>query len=189
MTEITTFTKKRFDPLSPDVSLIDIKDIAHSLSLLCRANGHFPTFYSVAQHSINCAKEAKARGLGNRVQLACLLHDASEAYISDVTRPVKSALEKYKEIEKNLESKIYEKFLGSALTEEEYALMREIDDVLLYHEFFRFMGEKLWSEAPKLYSQPRFFFELFGGVEKEFISSFVCLQKACEEEEKENAAL
>ena len=180
MAEIMTYTKKIFDPLSPERDLIDIKDIAHSLSMLCRANGHFPTFYSVAQHSLNCMKEAKARGYGDRVQLLCLLHDASEAYISDLTRPVKSAMDKYKEIEKKLEAEIYAKFLGG-VTEEEYSLMREIDDSMLYHEFLRFMGEKLSDEAPVLMSQPRFFFELFGGVEKEFTSAFVCLQRACAE--------
>ena len=57
-----TYTKKMFDPLNPDTALIDVEDIAHSLSMLCRANGHFRSFYSVGQHSINCMKEAEARG-------------------------------------------------------------------------------------------------------------------------------
>lgn len=96
MTSITTYTKKTFDPLAPKEEFLDIHDIAHSLSLLCRANGHFPEFYSVGEHCLNCAREAQARGYSVRVQLACLLHDASEAYLSDVTRPVKSALPEYK---------------------------------------------------------------------------------------------
>ncbi len=188
MTTITTYTKKTFDPLAPKAELIDIRDIAHALSMLCRANGHFPVFYSVAQHSLNCMREAKERGLSERVQLACLLHDASEAYISDVTRPVKSALPEYKNIEKGLETAIYEKWLGG-ITADEYAVMREIDDVMLYHEFLRFMGERLWENEPKLYSKPRFFFELFGGVEKEFTAAFSCLQTACEAGAKENGAI
>ena len=49
MSEIATYTKKMFDPVHPDTAKIDVVDIAHSLSLLCRANGHFPTFYSVGQ--------------------------------------------------------------------------------------------------------------------------------------------
>ena len=92
MSEILTFTGKMFDPIHPDPALIDIRDIAHALSCLARANGHFPTFYSVGQHCLNCAREAIARGYSRRVQLACLLHDASEAYLSDVTRPVKAEL-------------------------------------------------------------------------------------------------
>ena len=68
MSEIMTNSHKMFDPLHPNVELIDISDIAHSLSMLCRANGHFKSFYSVGQHSINCAKEAKARGYSQLVQ-------------------------------------------------------------------------------------------------------------------------
>ena len=48
MSFITTYTKKYFDPLNVDESLLDIKDIAHALSLICRGNGHVQYFYSVA---------------------------------------------------------------------------------------------------------------------------------------------
>jgi 5'-deoxynucleotidase YfbR-like HD superfamily hydrolase len=109
-----------FDPLNPDPDLINLGDIFHALSLLCRANGHFRNFYSVAQHSVNCMEEAKIRGYSRRVQLACLLHDASEAYLSDVTRPVKQEIPKYLEIEKPLQEAIWKKYLGDLLTEEEY---------------------------------------------------------------------
>lgn len=106
MSDITTFSGEKFNPLNPDVEKIKIGDIAHALSMLCRANGHFKSFYSVAQHSINCANEAKARGYSLRVQLACLLHDASEAYLSDITRPVKEKFTQYHEFEKNLQNVI-----------------------------------------------------------------------------------
>lgn len=92
MSFITTYTKKYFDPLNVDESLLDIKDIAHALSLICRGNGHVQYFYSVAQHSLACAKEAKARGYSKEVILGCLLHDGSEVYLSDVTRPIKKNL-------------------------------------------------------------------------------------------------
>ena len=52
MSYITTFTGKHFDPIHPVPEKIDVKDIAHALSLICRANGHTRFFYSVAQHSI-----------------------------------------------------------------------------------------------------------------------------------------
>ena len=117
MSEIMTHSHKMFDPLHPNAELIDITDIAHALSMLCRANGHFKSFYSVGQHCINCAKEAKARGYSEFVQLACLLHDASEAYLSDVTRPVKQELPRYLEIETPLQAAIWgdEKTLLPAL--------------------------------------------------------------------------
>ena len=139
MSEIMTYTKIMFDPLHPDVDLIDIDDIAHALSMLCRANGHFKTFYSVAQHCINCAKEAKARGYSERIQLACLLHDASEAYLSDVTRPVKAELPRYKEIEAPLQEAIWNKWLSNILTEEERKQVFDIDDAILAHEFLALM--------------------------------------------------
>jgi hypothetical protein len=56
---IFTYSKTKFYPLKPITADISIKDIAHSLSLLARANGHFTHFYSVAQHSVNCTIEAK----------------------------------------------------------------------------------------------------------------------------------
>ena len=67
MSYITTVTGKHFYPLDPDPRDIDIEDIAHALSLICRANGHFKYFYSVAQHSVACAEEAAARGYSAEV--------------------------------------------------------------------------------------------------------------------------
>ena len=92
---ITTYSGVKFSPLNPKEEDIRIDDIAHALSLMTRANGHFPEFYSVAQHCIACCKEAIARGYSNKVALALLLHDASEAYLSDITRPLKKHLEVY----------------------------------------------------------------------------------------------
>ena len=70
MSYITTVTGKHFYPLNPDQQNIDIEDIAHALSLICRANGHFRHFYSVAQHSLACAEEAAARGGRSRLLAA-----------------------------------------------------------------------------------------------------------------------
>ena len=172
MSEIMTYTKKMFDPLRPNVELIDIEDIAHALSMLCRANGHFKSFYSVAQHSINCMKEAKARGYSERIQLACLLHDASEAYLSDVTRPVKAELPRYKEIEAPLQETIWNKWLGEPLTEEEHKLVFDIDDVILVHEFLNLMGEKIMDQIPEIYSAPQFAFTGFDASKQQFLRLF-----------------
>ncbi|MBR5505068.1 MAG: phosphohydrolase, partial [Clostridia bacterium] len=115
---IYTVSKKKFYPLSPRIEDIDIADIAHALSMIARANGHFPQFHSVAQHSIECAREALARGLGSKIALACLLHDGAEAYMADVTTPVKSRLADYRVYEDKLIDMIYQKFIG-ALSDEE----------------------------------------------------------------------
>ena len=58
---ITTWSGIHFTPLEPKKEEIRAEDIAHALSLMTRANGHFPEFYSVAQHCIHCCEEAGAR--------------------------------------------------------------------------------------------------------------------------------
>lgn len=172
MSCIKTYTGVMFDPLNPDPELIDIVDIAHALSMLCRANGHFQSFYSVGQHSINCMREAKARGYSEKLQLACLLHDASEAYLSDVTRPVKQELPKYLEIEKLLQNTIWNKYLDEPLSREEYDQVFEIDDAILYHEFVALMDTQLSDVVPALTSAPEFAFTGFEQCEKEFLRLF-----------------
>ena len=141
MSEIKTNSGIMIDPLRPRQELIKIEDIAHSLSMLCRANGHFKSFYSVCQHSINCMQEARARGYSRRVQLACLLHDGSEAYLSDVTRPVKEELPLYRKIEEPLQEMIWQKWLGSALTEEENRQVFAIDDERLLPMYEEIQGK------------------------------------------------
>lgn len=172
MGTLNTYMGKIFDPLEPHADGIDIRDIAHALSLMCRANGHFPAFYSVAQHSIFCMREAESRGYSVRIQLLCLLHDASEAYISDITRPVKRVLPNYVEIEKNLLSSIFAKWLSPAPSEEEMRMVSEIDDALLYHEFLQYTGTRLWEKEPPLLSKPEFAFEDFAHVERAFLDEF-----------------
>lgn len=172
MSEIMTYTKKMFDPLRPNVELIDIKDIAHALSMLCRANGHFVRFYSVGQHCVNCMREAAARGYSSGIQLACLLHDASEAYLSDVTRPVKQELPRYKEIEEPLQEVIWNKWLDEPLTEEDRKLVFGVDDDILAHEFMALMGTKLVEPTPEIMSKPVFEFTGFVQCEQEFLQLF-----------------
>ena len=122
---ISTYTGIRFYPAQPDAEGICIEDIAHALSLLCRGNGHVSKYWSVAQHSILCAREAAARELPDRLVLACLLHDAGECYLSDVPRPFKKELPGYRELEDRLLGLIYTRFLGSPLTKEEYQQLEE----------------------------------------------------------------
>ena len=177
MSEIMTYSRIMIDPLHPDVEKILIRDIAHALSLLCRANGHFPGFYSVGLHCINCAREAEARGYTRRVQLACLLHDASEAYLADVTRPVKKELPRYVEIEKPLQEVIWNKWLGTPLTEAENAQVFDIDDAMLYREFAEMMDLRLTEQEPELRSTPQLAFSGFTETEEKFLELFRELTK------------
>ena len=156
MEHITTFMGEDFTPLAPDMEQIRIEDIAHALSLTCRANGHITRFYSVAQHCINCANEAKARGFSPKIQLACLLHDGSEAYLSDITRPVKGHLPEYLKIEKTMQDMIYEKYLGATLTGEEYIQVEHVDDDMLLWEFGALMEKQVFDVLPAISSSPDF---------------------------------
>ncbi|MDO4343833.1 MAG: phosphohydrolase [Eubacteriales bacterium] len=169
---ITTYSKVHFTPMEPKAEEILISDIAHPLSLLTRANGHFPQFYSVGQHSIQCAREAAARGYSDRLVLACLIHDASEAYLSDITRPVKKNLPGYRSAERVLQDAIYRKFLGSLPDEKEAALIKHVDDTCLYYEFYHFAGEKLFECPGEMLSQADFSLRPFIDVEEEFTELF-----------------
>ena len=153
MSYITTVTGKHFYPLNPNPQDIDIEDIAHALSLICRANGHFKHFYSVAQHSIACAEEAIERGCSVEVILGCLLHDASEAYLCDVTRPVKKHIPQYLRAEEKLQAVIWKRFIGRDLTDTEQNQIFEIDDHILSQEFHLLMPEDLNEDYRKLQSE------------------------------------
>lgn len=150
MSYITTVTGIHFYPLNPNPKDIDIEDIAHALSLICRANGHFRHFYSVAQHCIACAEEAIERGYSPEVILGCLLHDASEAYLCDVTRPVKKHIPQYLQAEEKLQEVIWKRFIGRELTDTEKNQIFEIDDDILSMEFHLLMPEDLNEDYRKL---------------------------------------
>lgn len=89
-----TYTGKRFYPLDPRSEDIDAEDIAHALSLLCRYGGHVDRFYSVAEH---CVLMSYAVSPENA--LAALLHDATEAYVGDMVRPLKRQMPQYQHFE------------------------------------------------------------------------------------------
>lgn len=105
---IETFSGIVFEPLNPDPSLIAIEDIAHALGNSCRFTGHVRKFYSVAQHCVMGTDLVQAK-----LKLTMLLHDASEAYLSDIARPIKMQPEfgtVYKAAEHKLEEAIAERF-------------------------------------------------------------------------------
>ena len=175
---ITTYTGKHFEPLNPNPEKICIEDIAHALSMICRGNGHVSTFWSVGEHCICCAKEAVARKLPDRMVLACLLHDASECYMSDVPRPFKKMLPAYSEHEERLLSVIYQKFLGSDLTKEEQKQLKEIDDSLLWYDLKELLGEPQITEAPEIHIGITYRFRPFEEVEKEYLNLFYHRKKS-----------
>jgi hypothetical protein len=124
---IRTISGKYVNVFEPKVEMICIEDIAHALSNQCRFAGHTPYFYSVAQHSNLCFELASPEH-----KLAALLHDASEAYLCDIPRPIKLRLPEYKLIEDKLMKLIAEKFGFQYPLHPE---VKEIDDRLLKMEW------------------------------------------------------
>lgn len=170
MSIMNTYTGRKFDPMHIKPKNICLEDIAHALSYLCRGGGQTLIFYSVAQHCLNCAEEARARGWSDRMILACLLHDASEAYISDIIRPVKAHLSNYLEIEEMIMNVIWEKFALNDLTSEEHAMWKQIDNDILSAELpVLFPGEKTHQTAP-LQSAPDLKEHPFRDMEKQFLA-------------------
>lgn len=100
-----TYSGRRFWPLDPRPDDVSWVDIAHALSLSCRYDGHAQRFYSVAEH---CVALAQYFGRRRQPQLAryALLHDAAEAYVADVIRPIKRQLPAFRRIEAPIEAQI-----------------------------------------------------------------------------------
>lgn len=105
---IETFTGIKFDFLNPLPEQFNIVDIAHALSMTCRYTGHSNKFYSVGEHSWHMAR--MLGGFPREIQLAALLHDGSEAYITDIASPVKRNLPDYRILEDHVMEKLCEKF-------------------------------------------------------------------------------
>lgn len=105
---IETATGLKFHFLNPQPDEISILDIAHALANQCRYTGHCAQFYSVAEHSILVAH--LTHPTDKKLQFAGLMHDATEAYLTDVASPVKAFLKGYKPMEDVLYSAIAAKF-------------------------------------------------------------------------------
>ena len=123
---IETYTGKFVNPLKLKPEDIEIQDIAHALSLMCRFNGHCSKFYSVAEHSIRVSGILK----GTDNQLTGLLHDATEAYMADIARPVKWALPQIREVEGIIAIAINTKFNLKG----DWRLVKHADNVMLATE-------------------------------------------------------
>lgn len=200
---IETFTGRQFFPLEPDFEQVDIRDIAHALSMKCRYTGHVREFYSVAQHSVLMEWNAKLAPAipppsvpitNTREERACLsrmrlefaqrresertilrkwllLHDSAEAYLPDVSRPVKQRLAGFKEIEERVLEAVAKKFnLPLPMPPE----VKVLDTEALATERRDFMtncgrpwicdGQKPWSERIKSWSPKK--------AERKFLQAF-----------------
>ena len=177
---IQTYTGIKFHPLDVHNEDIEIDDIAHALSLVNRFTGHTKAAYSVAEHSVRCSWLMPF----DRPDLAleALLHDASEAYIADLARPIKMMpqMASYREMEAGVETAICQKWdLPRPLSRE----VKQADEVMLRTEARDLMGTppsdwvfrveaqpeviKPWSADKAEYIFKELFYQLLERLERE----------------------
>jgi hypothetical protein len=139
-----TYSGRMFWPLDPEPSDVDIVDIAHSLAHQCRFAGHCTRFYSVAEHSVRVAElvfHHLASSIIGTLALAGarwgLMHDASEAYLVDLPRPVKRHMPAYRPAEDRVMAAICARF---GLPSEEPEIVKWADNTLLATEARDIMG-------------------------------------------------
>jgi hypothetical protein len=131
---IGTFSGLRFWPFDPNPEKILVEDIAHALAHQCRFGGHASKFYSVAEHSVHVSQLCRPEHA-----LWGLLHDASEAYLVDLPRPLKLLPEfaAYREAERRLQRAVAVRF---GLPPDQPASVTEADDTMLWIEAHSLLG-------------------------------------------------
>lgn len=142
---IGTYLRGRFYPFDPRPEEVHIEDIAHALSMIVRFNGHVDRFYSVAEHSVYVSMNV--RGINSKRW--GLMHDASEAYIGDVVRPIKKAKEfgnKFDEVEAKVHAAIAKRF---GLHDRIPDAVHKMDNIICATEKRDLIaGSKPWSSMP-----------------------------------------
>lgn len=176
----------KFFPFNPRPEDVQIKDIAKALSYLCRFNGHTANFYSVAQHSLLCAELLLAERQPMRVALLGLLHDASEAYFGDVPTPIKAYIPEINEIERRIETAVYEGLGIAAPTAEERKIIKRMDIALLVNEARTLTANvEDWTSAYDKVTDIIIPSELFremdpSQIETKFLTFYYLLKNECE---------
>lgn len=163
---IVTFQGHKFFPLDIRAADIHIEDIAHALSNLCRFGGHVNEFYSVGQHSLLVSSV-----LPDELKLQGLMHDASEAYLIDLPRPIKKLADfgPYRRVEKQTQEVIYKKY---HIPYPDSAEIKVADNILLGTEARDLMNNPGWCHEiePKLVK--RIVPKANKRVETEFLDEF-----------------
>lgn len=143
---VETFSGRRFYPFDPSPDEVRLADIAWGLARTCRFGGHCRHFYSVALHSLHVGSELADRG--PRMELYGLFHDAGEAYIGDVPRPIKVEFDGLARAEDRILEAVWTAFDLAPPTEEEWAAVMAADDRLLAYEAAELLADGSWAAEP-----------------------------------------
>jgi hypothetical protein len=142
---VETYTGRGFDVFDPDPADVRLADIAAGLAHTCRFGGHPRRFYSVAEHSLHVSDDLPA---DPRLRLLGLLHDAGEAYVGDVPRPVKRRVEGFEHIESAVLDAVWSGLDIEPPTAAEWERVMRADDRLLAYEAGELLADGSWAEAP-----------------------------------------
>lgn len=128
-----TYNGRAFYPLDPRADEVDPVDIAHALGMICRYGGHARDFYSVAEHCV-----LMSYAVDPTAALWALLHDAGEAYVTDLIRPLKYALPDYRAIEDRVMVAVCERFelagpCPPAVKDADLRILHDEREVLMGH--------------------------------------------------------
>jgi uncharacterized protein len=143
-TYLSTHSGRRFHFLAPRPEDIAIEDIAHQTGMKCRFGGAVTDFYSVAQHSVYVSRQVK----GNwATRMAALIHDANEAYLPDLQRPIKRVFaEEWATLESPAEEAIYRHLMGDeTLAQVDWAEVKRADNYLQVLEGRALLNNPSWA--------------------------------------------
>lgn len=186
-----TYCGAAFYPLDPQPTDIEFVDIAHALSLICRYGGHAKRFYSVAEHCVLMSHWIEDNATpgdpeqARRLALWALVHDAAEAYLGDLIRPVKRLLPDYQAIERDVLGAILEKlgmWDGEGEQPETPTEVKEADNRILLTEREALLNRSLLSWNSALEAMSPLDVQIYGWDPKEaeqrYLARFLDLKKA-----------
>lgn len=147
---MNTVNGTEFHPFDPRPAEVSLTDIAHGLSNICRCSGQTRRFYSVGRHSLYVARDLRERDATPQVQLYGLLHDAPEAYVSDVVAPVKRHLDGYRTVEERIRGAVWTAFGLPEPTDSQWEQVRLSDERLRRYEMDTLLPAIVDGEPPAL---------------------------------------
>lgn len=178
---IVTASGRKFFPFDPRSEDVDVRDIAHALARVCRFGGHTREFYSVAQHSV-----LVSHLVPDHLALHGLLHDAAEAYVGDVVRPLKAHMPEYRQVEARVFDAIRERCGLVQLNVVDWSTIKLADNAMLLAERRDLMPptDRDWAEDEQPIEVPssRIWPWLPHEAEKKFLQRWCDLRLAAEQE-------
>lgn len=181
---VSTFLGNRFYPLEPRIDRVVIEDIAHGLAYQCRFNGQTQEFYSVAQHSLIVASLVPTD-----LRLAALLHDAAEAYLGDMVKPLKVLLPQFAAIEEAVTAIIAGTF---QVDFSDYGPIKRADLIALATEKRDLMphSAERWNYLDGIVPMPGRIVPMYPGEAKQaFLREFARLSRLAEQQRAQELAV